>query len=119
MSHIIDPPAHWRERAAEMRSIANAIPGLARAQHQTVEQRCVPAMADVMQFELLARPACLTAVLGAQQRVAANDRAERVRTRIWPLCRLEAGRRYTLLAHVAERHRRADWVFPFRRHLPA
>jgi hypothetical protein len=32
MSHIIDPPAHWRERAAETRSIANAMPGLPRAQ---------------------------------------------------------------------------------------
>jgi hypothetical protein len=31
MSHIIDPPTHWRERAAEMRSIANAMPGLPRA----------------------------------------------------------------------------------------
>jgi hypothetical protein len=34
MSHIIDPPAHWRERAAEMRSIANAMPGLPRAQDE-------------------------------------------------------------------------------------
>jgi hypothetical protein len=48
----------------------------ARAQHQTVEQRCIPAMADVMQLELLPRSACLTAVLGAQQRVAADDGTE-------------------------------------------
>jgi len=48
----------------------------ARARHQTVEQRRIPAMANVMQFELLPRPAGLTAVLGAQQRVAANDRTE-------------------------------------------
>jgi hypothetical protein len=34
MSHIIDPPAHWRERAAEMRSIANAMSGLPRAQDE-------------------------------------------------------------------------------------
>jgi hypothetical protein len=30
-----------------------------------------------------------------------------VLTRNWPLCRLEAARRYTLFAHAAERHRRA------------
>jgi len=46
------------------------------AQHQTVEQRRIPTMADVMQFELLPRPAGLTPILGAQQRVAANDRTE-------------------------------------------
>jgi hypothetical protein len=37
----------------------------ARAQHQTVEQRRIPAMANVMQFELLPRPACFTAIFGA------------------------------------------------------
>jgi hypothetical protein len=31
MSHITDPATHWRARAQEMRSIANAMPGLARA----------------------------------------------------------------------------------------
>ena len=33
-------------------------------------------MAKVMQFRLLPRPAYFTAVLGAQQRVAADDRTE-------------------------------------------
>jgi hypothetical protein len=67
----------------------------ARTQHQTVEQRRIPAMANVMQFELLPRPACLTAVLGAQQCVAANDRTEFSAhawlARSWPPCRPEAG----------------------------
>jgi hypothetical protein len=33
----------------------------ARAQHQAVEQRRIRAMANVMQFELFPRPACLMA----------------------------------------------------------
>ena len=49
----------------------------------------------MMQFELLPRPACLTAILGAQQRVAANDGTEFSAhawlARNWPLCRPEAG----------------------------
>ena len=32
MSHITDPATHWRARAQEKRSIANAMPGLPRAQ---------------------------------------------------------------------------------------
>jgi len=63
-------------------------------------------MANVMQLELLPRSASLTAILGAQQRVAANDRTEFSAhawlTRNWPLGRPQAGRRYTLLAHVAD-----------------
>ena len=50
--------------------------------------------ADVMQFELLARSACLTAVFGAQQRVAANDGTEFSAhawlARNWQLSRLGA-----------------------------
>jgi hypothetical protein len=37
MSHITDPPAHWRERAAEMRSIANAMPSLVGAQEALLQ----------------------------------------------------------------------------------
>ena len=66
----------WRR--SSQRIAATGVLGLvaARAQHQTVEQRRIPAMANVMQFELLPRPAGLIAVLGAQQGVAANDRTE-------------------------------------------
>jgi len=50
-------------------------------------------MANVMQFELLPRPACLTAVLGAQPGVAANDGTEFSAhawlARIWQLSRPE------------------------------
>jgi len=84
-----------------------------RAQHQTVEQRRIPAMAHVMQFELLPRPACLTAVLGAQQRVAANNGTEfTAHSRGLAIGRYAGrrGQRYTLLAHVAVRYGRAGII---------
>jgi hypothetical protein len=75
---------HTKSRA---RIAATGVLGLvaARAHHQTV------GLANLMQFELLPRPACFTAVLGAQQRGGAKDRTEFSAhvTPNWPLCRPE------------------------------
>jgi hypothetical protein len=37
MSHITNEPEHWRKRAEEMRTIANTMTGLARAQDSLLQ----------------------------------------------------------------------------------
>jgi hypothetical protein len=37
MSHITNEPEHWRKRAEEMRTIANMMTGLVRAQDSLLE----------------------------------------------------------------------------------
>ena len=84
--------------------MATGVLGLvaARTQHQAVEQRRISTMAHVMQLELLTRPAGLATVLGAQQRVAANDRTE-FSAHAWLACNWQLsrlGRRYSHMVGI-------------------